>query len=139
MEDGNRSVLAGMIVGAYALGGSAGLRWRGFSCRLISDEEDHTAADYDDRQQCEFHHLFRTDRPRPTLVYVLLLVVNLVHLHQMQQLIRRVRSASRGEQTLGALKPFMRRRRFKPGRIVFHGNDVANSLYDLVSGSFSHR
>jgi hypothetical protein len=73
----------------------------------------------------------------PALVlYVLLLVVNLVRLHQMQQLIRRVRSASRGEQTLGALKPFMRRRRFKAGQIVFHRNDVADSLYYLISGSF---
>jgi CRP/FNR family cyclic AMP-dependent transcriptional regulator len=73
----------------------------------------------------------------PALVlYVLLLVVNAVRLQQMRQLIRRVQAASQGEQTLGALKPFMRRRRYKAGQIVFHRNDVADSLYYVVSGKF---
>src|ERR1700739_2503969 len=42
------------------------------------------------------------------LLYGVLLPLNAVRVYQMLRLNRRVRSASRGEQTLGALKPFMR-------------------------------
>ena len=73
----------------------------------------------------------------PTLfMHVILLVLNGVRTYQIILLVRRVRSASQGEQTLGALKPFMRRSHFKAGDVVFRKGQPADNLYYLVSGQF---
>jgi len=69
-------------------------------------------------------------------MYVALLVLNAVRIYQITLFVRRVRSASQGEQTLGALKPFMRPSHFKAGEIVFRKDDPADNLYYLVSGQF---
>jgi len=73
----------------------------------------------------------------PMLVlYVVLLPLNAIRLYQMLLLVRRVQAASQGDQTLGALKPFMRRGNFKAGQIVFRKGECADNLYYLVSGKF---
>jgi CRP-like cAMP-binding protein len=72
----------------------------------------------------------------PMFLYLVLLPLNAVRLYQMVMLTRRVRSASRGELSLGVLRPFMRRRHFKAGQIVFRKNEPADNLYYLTSGEF---
>jgi CRP/FNR family transcriptional regulator, cyclic AMP receptor protein len=69
-------------------------------------------------------------------LYVVLLPLNALRLYQMVVLVRRMRAASQGEQTLGALKPFMQRGQFKAGQVVFRKGDPADKLFYLVSGKF---
>jgi CRP/FNR family cyclic AMP-dependent transcriptional regulator len=76
----------------------------------------------------------------PTFVlHIVLLPLNAVRIYQMLLLVSRVRAASQGEQTLGALKPYMRRRNWRPGQVVFRKGEVADTLYYLVSGQFRVR
>ncbi len=73
----------------------------------------------------------------PTLVlHLVLLPLNALRIWQMVRLTQRVRAASQGEQTLGALKPFMRRQTCRTGEVVFRKGDTADRLYYLVSGAF---
>lgn len=77
-----------------------------------------------------------TARYPSLLINAVLLPLNAWRLYQMLHLARRVRSASEGEETLGVLRPFMQRRRFKAGQSVFRKNDPAKRLLYLVSGEF---
>ncbi len=73
----------------------------------------------------------------PTLLlHMVLLPLNAVRIYQMMQLVRRVRVASQGDQTLGSLKPFMQRRNCKAGEVLFRKGEPADALYYLVSGKF---
>jgi len=73
----------------------------------------------------------------PTLfLHLVLLPLNAVRIYQMMLLTRRVRAASQGEQTLGSLRPFMRRSHCKKGRVLIRKGDLADALYYLVSGEF---
>jgi CRP/FNR family cyclic AMP-dependent transcriptional regulator len=73
----------------------------------------------------------------PTLIlHVILLPLNAVRLYQMLQLIRRVREASEGDLSMEWLKPFMSRRQWNKGDILFRKGDVADRLFYTVSGHF---
>jgi CRP/FNR family transcriptional regulator, cyclic AMP receptor protein len=73
----------------------------------------------------------------PTLIlHVILLPLNAVRLYQMLQLVRRVREASEGDLSMDWLKPFMTRRRWHQGDILFSKGDVADTLFYIVSGRF---
>jgi CRP-like cAMP-binding protein len=65
-----------------------------------------------------------------------LLPLNLLRLVQMLKLVRRVRVAAGGDQTMDWLKPFMTRRRCRRGERLFSKGDVADAMYYIVSGSF---
>ncbi|HEY7231032.1 MAG TPA: cyclic nucleotide-binding domain-containing protein [Pseudolabrys sp.] len=77
----------------------------------------------------------------PTLVLnLVLLPLNTLRLHQMRKLIQDVEAAaSMGETSIDWLKPFMSRRRFRKGDIVFHKGDVADAMYYSVSGRYQLR
>lgn len=74
----------------------------------------------------------------PTLVLnLVLLPLNTVRLHQMRKLIHDVEAAaSSGETSIDWLKPFMSRRSFRKGDIVFHKGDTADAMYYSVSGRY---
>jgi CRP-like cAMP-binding protein len=74
----------------------------------------------------------------PTLLLnLVLLPLNGVRLHQMQRLIRDVEAAAAyGEPSIDWLKPFMSRRSFHKGEIVFRRGDVADAMFYGVSGRF---
>jgi len=74
----------------------------------------------------------------PTLILnLILLPLNTVRLHQMQKLIKDVEAAaSTGETSIDWLKPFMARRSFRKGDIVFRKGDVADAMYYSVSGRY---
>lgn len=77
------------------------------------------------------------DRQYPTLVLnAVLFPLNLLRLAQMMKLVRRVRDASRGTKAMEWLKPYMTRRRCKPGQLLFHKGDAADTMFYIVSGSF---
>jgi hypothetical protein len=71
-----------------------------------------------------------------SFMYAVLLPINCVRLYQIQQLVKRVKIASQGDLDMEWLKPFMTRRDFKAGDILFHKGDTANAMYYTVTGKF---
>ena len=69
------------------------------------------------------------------LLQVLLLPINAYRLREMIQLTRRVSQASRGD-TMTWLRPFMRRRRYRRGDVLFAKGDVAKEMFFVVSGRY---
>jgi CRP/FNR family cyclic AMP-dependent transcriptional regulator len=65
-----------------------------------------------------------------------LLPLNMLRLVQMMKLVRRVRSATRGDQAMDWLKPYMTRRRCTRGQMLFRKGDVADTMFYVVSGCF---
>jgi hypothetical protein len=73
----------------------------------------------------------------PTVfMYAVLLPINVFRLYQIQQLVKRVKIASQGDLDLEWLKPFMTKRNFKAGDVLFRKGDVANAMYYTVTGKF---
>jgi len=77
----------------------------------------------------------------PTLLLnLVLLPLNSLRLQQMQRLIRDVEAAaSYGKPSIDWLKPFMSRRSFRKGDIVFSKGEVADAMYYGVSGRYRLR
>jgi CRP/FNR family cyclic AMP-dependent transcriptional regulator len=77
------------------------------------------------------------DGQYPTLALnAALLPLNVLRMVQMMRLVRRVRTAARGDQTMDWIKPYMTRRRCGHGQILFRKGDVADTMYYIVSGRF---
>jgi hypothetical protein len=74
----------------------------------------------------------------PTLVLnLVLLPLNTLRLHQMRKLIQDVEAAaSMGETSIDWLKPFMSRRKFRKGDVVFHKGDIADAMHYSVTGRY---
>ena len=68
------------------------------------------------------------------LLHAILLPLNVYRLREMMKLIREVKAASRGDQSMDWLKPFMSKRTTKAGDFLFHKGDSADEMYFLVSG-----
>ncbi len=69
-------------------------------------------------------------------MYAVLLPINCFRLYQIQQLVKRVKIASQGDLDMEWLKPFMTKKNFKAGDVLFHKGDVANAMYYTVTGKF---
>ncbi len=69
-------------------------------------------------------------------MYAVLLPINCFRLYQIQQLVRRVKVASQGDLDMEWLKPFMTKKNFKAGDVLFHKGDAANAMYYTVTGKF---
>ncbi|HWV53799.1 cyclic nucleotide-binding domain-containing protein [Pseudorhodoplanes sp.] len=69
-------------------------------------------------------------------MYAVLLPINCFRLYQIQQLVKRVKIASQGDLDMEWLKPFMTKKNFKAGDILFNKGDVANAMYYTVTGKF---
>ena len=73
----------------------------------------------------------------PTLILnCIVLPLNLYRLHEMYELIRRVRLSSRSDLDMTWLHPFMTRRKVKAGEALFRKSDTADAMYLVVSGRF---
>jgi hypothetical protein len=73
----------------------------------------------------------------PTIfMYAVLLPINFVRLYQMQQLVKRARAASQGDLSMDWIKPFMRKRNYKKGAVLFRKGDVAHEMFYTVSGRY---
>ena len=64
------------------------------------------------------------------------LPLNGYRLYQMLVLIRNVRSAVRGSTSMDWLKPFMARRLFRKGDILFAKGEEAHEMFCIVTGRF---
>jgi CRP/FNR family transcriptional regulator, cyclic AMP receptor protein len=77
------------------------------------------------------------DAQYPTLfLHASLLPLNIMRMLQMMRLVRRVRGASGGNQTMDWLKPYMTRRRCRAGQVLFRKGDIGDSMYYIASGRF---
>ncbi len=73
----------------------------------------------------------------PTMfMYLFLLPLNVVRLRQMLMLVRKVKVSSSGDLSMSWLKPFMTRRQYFKGDILFQKGDVAEEMYYTVTGKF---
>ena len=71
----------------------------------------------------------------PTVVlHAILFPLNLYRLHEMLKLVREVKAASRGAQSMDWLKPFMSKRDIQAGEILCHKGDDADEMYFVVKG-----
>lgn len=73
----------------------------------------------------------------PTIVlYGLLLPLNTVRLYQIRDLIEKVRNAASGDLSMDWLEPFMTKRRFRKGAVLFHKGDPAEEMFLTVKGKY---
>jgi len=76
----------------------------------------------------------------PTLfLNLILLPLNAYRLHEMIQLTRKVEAAASGDRSFDWLKPFMARKKFRAGEVLFNKGDEADALFYTISGSFRLR
>jgi hypothetical protein len=70
------------------------------------------------------------------ILYTLLLPINIFRLAQMLRLVKRARIAARGDLSMDWLKPFMNRRKYGKGEVLFRKGDRANEMFFTVTGKF---
>jgi hypothetical protein len=73
----------------------------------------------------------------PTLVlYALLVPLNCVRLYQMVVLVRQVRTASEGGLSMDWLKPFMTKRQYRKGDVLFRKGEEGREMFYTLSGRY---
>jgi hypothetical protein len=70
------------------------------------------------------------------MLYLLLLPINIFRLGQMLKLVKRARLAAQGDLSMDWLKPFMTRRKYGQGDVLFRKGDRANEMFFTVTGKF---
>ena len=70
------------------------------------------------------------------LMYLLLLPINSLRLFQMRNLVKKARVAAQGDLSMDWLKPFMNRRKYSQGDVLFRKGQLANEMYLTVTGKF---
>jgi Cyclic nucleotide-binding domain len=70
------------------------------------------------------------------MLYLLLLPINIFRLGQMLKLVKRARLAAQGDLSMDWLKPFMTRRKYGKGDVLFRKGDRANEMFFTVTGKF---
>jgi len=69
-------------------------------------------------------------------LYILLLPINSIRLYQMLKLVKKARLSAQGDLSMDWLKPFMNRRKYRTGELLFRKGDAANEMFFTVSGKF---
>jgi hypothetical protein len=73
----------------------------------------------------------------PTIfLYGALLPLNSYRLYEMIELIKKVRTAAEGDLSMDWLEPFMTKRKFRKGEVLFHKGDAAEEMFLTVKGMF---
>jgi hypothetical protein len=73
----------------------------------------------------------------PTIfLYAMLLPLNTYRLYQIRELIKKVRIAAGGDLSMNWLEPFMTRRRFRKGAVLFNKGDRAEEMFLIVKGKY---
>jgi len=70
------------------------------------------------------------------LLYILLAFINFVRLYQMLKLVKKARVSAQGDLSMEWLKPFMHRRNYRRGDVLFLKGDPANEMFFTASGKF---
>src|SRR5215831_45701 len=69
-------------------------------------------------------------------LYLGILPINFYRLLEMRRLIEQVKRSADTDQSMDWLKPFMTKRTYKKGEVLFRKNDRAYEMYYVVSGKF---
>jgi CRP-like cAMP-binding protein len=69
-------------------------------------------------------------------MYLLLLPINSLRLFQMRNLVKKARVAAQGDLSMDWLKPFMNRRHYRHGDVLFRKGQPADEMYLTVTGKF---
>jgi hypothetical protein len=69
-------------------------------------------------------------------LYLVLLPLNCVRLYQMVQLVKKVREASQGDLSMDWIKPFMHKRDYRKGDVLFRKGDQAEEMFYTLTGEF---
>ncbi|MGA7790183.1 MAG: DUF697 domain-containing protein [Xanthobacteraceae bacterium] len=69
-------------------------------------------------------------------MYLLLLPINSWRLFQMRNLVKKARVAAQGDLSMDWLKPFMNRRNYRRGDVLFRKGQVAKEMFLTVTGTF---
>jgi hypothetical protein len=67
------------------------------------------------------------------ILYCLLLPINSIRLYQMIKLIRKARVSAQGDLSMDWLKPFMIRRTYRKGDVLFRKGEPANEMFFTVT------
>jgi|SRR5262245_19830306 len=70
------------------------------------------------------------------ILYILLLPINIIRLHQMIKLVRKAHASADGDLSMDWLKPFMTRRKYHKEERLFRKGDTANEMMYIVTGKF---
>src|SRR5256886_233342 len=70
------------------------------------------------------------------ILYTLQLPINIFRLAQMLKLVKKARVAAQGDLSMDWLKPFMTRRKYSKGDVLFRKGDRANEMFFTVTGKF---
>jgi hypothetical protein len=70
------------------------------------------------------------------LMYFLLLPINILRLVQIQKLVKKARVAVEGELSPDWLKPFMERRNYRKGDVLFRKGQPADEMFLITTGKF---
>jgi CRP-like cAMP-binding protein len=69
-------------------------------------------------------------------LYAMLLPLNSYRLFQMMDLIKKVRAAASSDLSMDWLQPFMTRRNYKKGQVVFRKGEVADEMFLAARGKY---
>jgi CRP-like cAMP-binding protein len=72
----------------------------------------------------------------PIFLYSILLPLNSFRLYQMVELVKKVRAAASSDLAMNWLEPFMTRRRYRKGDILFRKGDLADEMFLIVKGRY---
>ena len=76
-------------------------------------------------------------RSLPAIVlYVLLLPVHSIRLYQMLQLIKKVRAAAGSDLSMDWLRPYMKKRKYRKGDVLFRKGDPADEMFLAGTGRY---
>jgi CRP-like cAMP-binding protein len=70
------------------------------------------------------------------VLYLGILPINCIRLVEMRRLIERVKQSADTDQSMDWLKPFMTKRTYKQGDVLFRKNDRAYEMFYVVTGKF---
>jgi len=70
------------------------------------------------------------------LLYLLMVPINAYRLRQMLALVKKARSATRGDMSMEWLKPFMTQRKYRKGDILMKKGDIAKEMLLTVTGKY---
>jgi hypothetical protein len=69
-------------------------------------------------------------------LYLAMLPINCFRLGQMLRLVKRVKAAADGDLSLDWLKPFMKKRKYRAGDVLFRKGERAYEMFFLVRGKY---
>jgi CRP-like cAMP-binding protein len=69
-------------------------------------------------------------------LYAMLLPLNSFRLYQMLELIKKVRAAASSDLSMDWLEPFMIKRKYGKGEVIFRKGDIADEMFLVVKGRY---